>query len=402
MNFSTDVNADNGMWLKEDTVLDGRYKIVKRVKAGGMGAVYQVADLNMDNRIMALKQMLDSFKDPQERRDSIDRFVSEIQVLTGICHPNIPRVTDNFVSENSFFFVMDFIEGRDLSNILKHEGNPGLGVEYVTKVGIELCEALKYIHNLEVPVAHRDIKPSNILVRDCDSRIMLIDFGIARVSNPGEGFWIGTPGYAPPEQQAGYPEPRSDIYALGATMHELLTGHRPTDFEFLAFEDFGVEVPQGLANIIYDSLAWTPDERIQSAGEMQERLIAELGYNPLSYCNDDSFVFTESVNKFHSEILSPLLNDLIKRYENERYTSFIPQNLDYLVVTLACPTKFELIIKKNDSSKCIEFYEKEGILSPSLLERINPASATEKDAKNLVDKFISDYENFKSGSWMIM
>ncbi|MBR0519409.1 protein kinase, partial [bacterium] len=177
MNISTDINvdADDGMWLKEDTVLDGRYKIVKRVKAGGMGAVYQVADLNMDNRIMALKQMLDSFRDPQERRDSIDRFVSEIQVLNGICHPNIPRVTDNFVSDNSFFFVMDFIEGRDLSNILKHEGNPGLGIEYVTKVGIEVCEALKYIHNLEVPVAHRDIKPSNILVRDCDNRIMLID-----------------------------------------------------------------------------------------------------------------------------------------------------------------------------------------------------------------------------------
>ena len=69
---------------------------------------------------------------------------------------------------------------------------------------------------------------------------------------------------------------------------------------------------------------------------------------------------------------------------------------------MACPTKFELIIKKNDSSKCIEFYEKEGILSPSLLGKIVPNASSEKEAKDLVNKFISDYENFKSGSWMIM
>ncbi len=394
-------STQDSRWLRENSVLDDRYKVLKLIKAGGMGAVYQAADMRMENRIVAIKHMLDNFSDPQERRDAIDRFVSEIQVLTEICHPNIPHVSDHFLLDNAFFFVMDYIEGKDLSYILKNEGSPGLPEKRVLEIGVEVCEALNYIHNLETPFAHRDIKPSNIIIRNADGRVMLIDFGIARVTNPSEGFWIGTPGYAPPEQQFGKPELRSDIYALGAAMHELLTGHRPVDFDFLPFSEFGVSVSKELENIIFDALNWNPDDRIQTALDFQKRLIDALGYSTLSYCQGDAFAFTEAVNKYKSKVLDSLLNSLLQRYANECHTSFIPKNLDYLTVTLACPMSFQLIVKKNEVDRKIEFFKKEGILSPAFLGKIDPLTDGSSAAERIIDVFVDEYERFKAGSWGI-
>jgi serine/threonine protein kinase len=142
---------------------------------------------------------------------------------------------------------------------------------------IQVCEALEYLHGLEPPVTHRDIKPSNILYRFEDHRVLLIDFGIARVTNPGEGFWIGTSGYAPPEQQLGKPEPRSDFYALAASMHELLTGIRPEDFKFVPFDEAGITVSKGLREFIEISLSLQPEDRAVNAGEMKNFLKELLG-----------------------------------------------------------------------------------------------------------------------------
>ena len=124
---------------------------------------------------------------------------------------------------------MDFIQGTDLSTMLQDEGSPGLPATRVLEWAIQVCDALVYIHSLRPPVVHRDLKPSNLILRHSDGRILLIDFGIARVTNPMPGYWIGTTGYAPPEQQAGRHEPRSDLYALGACIHELITGIKPED-----------------------------------------------------------------------------------------------------------------------------------------------------------------------------
>ena len=129
--------------------------------------------------------------------------------------------------DGSFYFVMEFIEGTDLSTKLKNEGNPGFPYQQVVEWAIQVASALEYTHNLEPPVAHRDIKPSNLILRHKDGRILIIDFGIARVLSVVDGFWIGTQGYAPPEQQMGKPDPRSDLYALGATIHELISGVKP-------------------------------------------------------------------------------------------------------------------------------------------------------------------------------
>ncbi len=386
-------------WLQAGTLLDGRYKIIDPIKAGGMGAVYKVEDLKMEGRIMALKQMLDSFTDPAKRRESIDRFLSEVQVLSTLRHPNIPQVTDHFIQEQSFFFVMEYIEGRDISQILKTEGQPGLDEQRVAVIAAEVCDALKYIHTLDVPFAHRDIKPSNLLQRESDKRIFVIDFGIARVTNPQEGFWIGTPGYAPPEQQYGKPEPRSDLYALGASMHEMLTGIRPTGFEFPSFAEMGLKVSPKIESLLVEALAWNPDERIKSARAFKKKLSDFLGYSPDQSCRSDEFVFSESVQKYKTDFLDIMLKDLIDRYINESHTRFIPKNLDYFVITLSCPMPYELIIKKNDCDKKIEFFSKEGILSPQIIDTIDPQKDGKEKAESVINSFIDRYENFKSGSW---
>jgi serine/threonine protein kinase len=359
--------------------------------------------MKMGNRICAVKQMLDKFSDPSERQAAIDRFLSEIQVLSDLRHPNIPQVSDHFLERDSFYFVMEYIEGKDLSSILKHEGTPGLDEERVIKVAIQVCEALKYIHRFEPPFAHRDIKPSNLLQRDKDGRILLIDFGIARVTNPQEGFWIGTPGYAPPEQQYGKPEPRSDIYALGASIHHLLSGKRPDDFLFPSFEELKIPVSKEMVQLLVEALEWKPEDRLASAEEMQKKLKKILGYEPLPYEENEEFAFNASVQKFKEKVLDPALNDIIQRYGNECHTRFLPKHLDYLVLTLACPTCFELIIKKNEAEKKIEFFEKQGILDPVTLGVVEPQKDDEvKHAGEIIERFIEDYEIFKNMNWSIM
>jgi len=390
--------------LPAGKVLDGRYSIINLIKSGGMGAVYKARDLYLDGRICAVKEMLDSFSTPEEKRAGIDRFLSEIQVLESFRHPNIPHVTDHFFLEKSpdrfYYFVMEYIDGIDLSSHLKKYGNPGLPQSQVIQYAIQVCEALEYLHGLDPPVAHRDIKSSNLLYRYEDRRILLIDFGIARVTNPGEGYWIGTPGYAPPEQQMGKPVPASDYYALGATMHELLTGKRPEDFHFPSFEEFDIEVDERLVDFISICLELDPLDRPTNATVMKEELLKILGTSvdvaPLS----DGYLFDEKVQEFKEKKLDKILKDLIKRYGNEAYTKHVPKYLDYFKFTLSCPTNFSLIIKKNNADRKIYFYEKQGILEKKELGSLDPTISSQvQQVHRYITQFTRDYEKFKSANW---
>lgn len=389
--------------LAPGTLLDGRYRIVKLIKAGGMGAVYQAEDLNLDGKLCAMKEMLDSFTNPADRAAAIDRFVSEIQVLGSLRHPNIPQVSDHFLEGGSFYFVMEYIEGRDLATFLATEGTPGLPEKSVLEWAIQVCEALEYLHSLKPPIVHRDIKPSNLILRHRDGRILLIDFGIARVTPPQEGYWIGTPGYAPPEQQVGRPEPRSDLYALGATIHELLTGKKPKDFVFPSFEELGVKISvPALEEILLRALMWNPEERIGSATELKEMLLQVLGYSPVEIATNSEFAFTVATQKVKEQIIDPILKKIMTRYGNECYTRFLPKSIDYLVFTLGYPTPFEMIIRKNDEDKTLEFFEKQGLLDKVSLGKIDPQK--EEDClkiRSLVDQFLENYENFKNAGWQM-
>lgn len=387
--------------LASGTLLDGRFKVVRMIKAGGMGAVYEVTDRLLNDRIFALKEMTDLNSDPAERLAARDRFISEIQVMQALRHPNIPRITAQFIHENSFFFVMEFIEGVDLGQVLKEQGSPGLDAHRVVTWALQVLDALVYAHGQDPPVTHRDIKPSNILLGR-DDRVRLIDFGIARVTGPADGFWIGTPGYAPAEQQANQPEPSSDLYALGATMHELLTGRKPQDFDFPAFEDLGVKVDAELARIIYDSLGTWPEERIARAEDFADRLRNLANIQVYLPGVDPGQDFEAAAHRLKTEVLDPLLQELIQRYRNECHTPHIPKNLEFLQFTLACPTEFELQVIKDPDSGEISFLEKQGILSPQRLGSVNPLSEyAESQVRSLIATFVDNYENFKNSNWIV-
>lgn len=387
--------------LAAGTLLDnGRFRVVRMIKAGGMGAVYEVSDRLLGDRIFALKEMTDLTSDPGERVAARDRFISEIQVMQTLRHPNIPRITAQFLHENAFFFVMEFIEGVDLGQILKREGSPGLDAQRVVTWSIQVLDALIYAHAQDPPVTHRDIKPSNILLGSRDDRVRLIDFGISRVSGMTDGFWIGTPGYAPAEQQANQPEPCSDVYALGASMHELLTGRKPVDFEFPAFEQLGARVDPELARIIFDALATWPEERIPTAQAMRDRLAGLSNIRVTLPSLDTGHDFEAAAHKLKTEALDPLLQDLIQRYRNECHTPHIPKMLEFLQFTLACPTPYELQVVKDAENGEIVFLEKQGILSPHRLGAVDPlADAAGNQVKGLISKFVENYEHFKNSQF---
>lgn len=385
--------------LPRGTILDQRYRIVALIKAGGMGAVYRAEDLQLNQKVCAIKEMIDAYESASDRQAGIDRFLSEVQVMEGLKHVNIPRVTDHFMENNNYYFVMEFIEGTDLSTMLSDEGAPGLDPIRVLEWAVQVCDALDYIHGLRPPIVHRDLKPSNLIRRHADGRILLVDFGIARVTNPQAG-WIGTPGYAPPEQQCGKHETRSDLYALGATIHELMTGKKPDDFYFDSFQELGIGgIPAGAWDVLVSALKQFPDERYATARQMRDGLVGVLGYEPMMQ-QDSGFAFNEAVARLKDATLDPLLQQLTTRYGNECQTPFLPRQLERLVFTLGASTPFKLIVCVNEGRGAVDFFEQQGILGPTLLGSVAVAADDAADAvKPLLDRFVRDYEGFKNSDW---
>lgn len=207
-----------------DTILNNagsQYFITRVIKAGGQGSVY--AAIDADDKVYAVKEMIDNFSDPTERQAAIDRFQAEAQLLQKLQHPAIPQVYASFDDEGRHYLVMDFVAGEDLEELLQREGPQS--EDRVLEWADEICALLAYLH--QEGLIYRDIKPSNIMIQP-DGQLKLIDFGIAKVFQPGaRGTQIGTPGYAPPEQYQGMATRRSDIYALAATLHHLLSGRDP-------------------------------------------------------------------------------------------------------------------------------------------------------------------------------
>jgi serine/threonine-protein kinase len=211
--------------------LGGRYQIVNCIGKGGMAAVYRAQDMNLAGRLVALKEMSSaSLVDPVERQQAVAAFQQEAQLLVGLTHAHIVRVSDFFLDSNKYYLVMDYVDGASLEDLLTQRGQAFREQEVLTWLS-QLCDALSYLHSRTPPIIFRDLKPSNIMV-DRSGAIMLIDFGIARRFNPNQSrdtTALGTAGYAPPEQHGkGQTDARSDIYALGVTAHRLLTGYDPS------------------------------------------------------------------------------------------------------------------------------------------------------------------------------
>src|SRR6266568_5098022 len=276
----------------------GRYKVERLAAAGGMGAVYRATDVNLESTC-AVKEMLDDFQSEEERKKAVEWFRREAKLLLTLNDRCIPRVRDFFVEGGRHYLVMDFIEGRTLGDVLEKEGNVsgingahGLPEARVRKWAQQLCSVLGYLHSRTPPIIFRDLKPSNIMVTT-DDEIKLVDFGIARAfQSQRQSTVIMTVGYAPPEQFLGNPEPRSDLYALGATLHRLLTHHeaannKPNLYTFPTIRSLRPDVSPGFDQVIMKALAFTVDQRWTNAAEM-ERAIVNLP--PISATPATTFV----------------------------------------------------------------------------------------------------------------
>lgn len=217
--------------LPPQTLLSGRYQIVRRMGRGGMGAVYQATDTRIIGKLWAIKEMSDAaLTDSQERQQAREAFRREATILALLDHPNLPKVSDFFVEGDKLYLVMEFIEGQTLQERLDDASGP-LSEAQVLNWAAQLCDVLGYLHSRTPPIIFRDLKPGNVMV-DAAGQIKLIDFGVARLFKPGQArdtANFGTVGYAPPEQYGqGQTDARSDVYALGVLLHQLLTRYDPT------------------------------------------------------------------------------------------------------------------------------------------------------------------------------
>ena len=269
--------------LERGTLLQGRFEIIETLGIGGMGAVYKARDRRFEKveRICAIKEIVSTLS-PALHKESVANFEREAHILASLNHPAIPKIYDYFTEGERSYLVMEFVEGKNLETILKE--TPGfLPVEQVVDWALQICDVLIYLHNHKPnPIVFRDLKPSNIMLTP-SGRIMLVDFGIARVFQEGlRGTVVGTEGYSPPEQYRGIVDPRGDIYSLGATLHHLLTKIDPRSEPPFSFHERPIRainpaVPPALEKAVMKALEYEMSKRFASAEEMKAALLRALG-----------------------------------------------------------------------------------------------------------------------------
>jgi len=267
--------------LVEGTLLQERYRVMGVVGAGGMSTVYKAQDLRFPNvlRLCAVKEMLNTAADLQVRTMVVQNFEREASILATLSHPAIPQVYDYFSEGDRSYLVLEFIQGKDLETVLD-ETEGFLSESQVVDWAIQICDVLTYLHNHKPnPIIFRDMKPSNVML-DEQGRVRLVDFGIAKVFQSGQkGTMIGTEGYSPPEQYRGIAEPRGDVYALGATIHHLLSKQDPRLEPPFSFRERPVHesnpaVSGELHDIINRALEYDINQRFGSAEEMKRALLS--------------------------------------------------------------------------------------------------------------------------------
>lgn len=245
-----------------------------------MGAVYRARDLHFPNvvKVVAVKEMVNQARDPLVRETIVKNFEREANLLATLSHPAIPRIHDYFTHSERSYLILEYIHGKDLESLLD-ESDDFFIPDEVTGWGIELCDVLQYLHNHQPEtIIFRDIKPSNIMINQ-HNHIVLIDFGIAKHFQSGEkGTMIGTEGYSPPEQYRGEATALADIYALGATLHHLLTRQDPRleppfSFGERPIRKLNPAVSKELEAVINTALQYNPEDRFQSAAEMKNALL---------------------------------------------------------------------------------------------------------------------------------
>ena len=266
--------------LNAGTVLVNRYMVQDVVGIGGMGAVYRSRDMHFPNviKLVAVKEMVNQAPDPLVRQTIVQNFEREAHILVSLSHPSIPKIYDFFTFDERSYLVLELVNGKDLDAILS-ETQGFFSEDQVIAWAIELCDVLDYLHKHKPePIIFRDMKPTNIMVNQ-NNHIVLVDFGIAKPFYEGQkGTMIGTEGYSPPEQYRGEASPLADIYALGATLHHLLTRRDPRleppfTFAERPIRQINPSVSVELETVINTALQYNPDDRFPTTEAMKESLM---------------------------------------------------------------------------------------------------------------------------------
>lgn len=297
-NFRSDVHQQThlGQICGSRQRFRDRYEILKILGRGGFGITFLAKDAALPGHpLCVIKQLCPKVNDPAALQRARQRFEQEAKTLSKLgSHAQIPQLLDYFETEGEFYLVQEYVRGCTLTKEVKRSGPfSELAVKRFLR---EFLPLLKYVHTNHV--IHRDIKPPNIIRCRDDGRLVLIDFGavkeqIAQIepvsAKPTTTQFVGTVGFAPPEQLASRPIYASDIYAVGITCLYLLSGKSPLDFDYdfvtgeVRWRDH-VIVSEHFGNILTKMLRISPQERYQSVTEVLRALDLEPYLDNLSYC----------------------------------------------------------------------------------------------------------------------
>lgn len=257
---------------KGATLQNGRYVIDKVLGQGGMGAALLAHDTRISNKPVVVKELISDSSDPNQKREDQRNFEREVETLAQIDHPLVPRVTDYFQEGSHSFMVQDYVAGKNLEDRMADAKAPMPEREALGYMS-QILDILDYLEKQIPPIVHRDIKPANIIVSSRDNRAHLVDFGIARAQAARKQTEaLGTAGYAPPEQYQGKADTRSDLYALAATIHYLVTNHDPSNdpmFDHPSARSLNPKVSRELDALLTKALTINASNRFQTAAEMK-------------------------------------------------------------------------------------------------------------------------------------
>ncbi len=254
--------------IREGVIINERYEIMGRIGAGGMADVYKARDHKL-NRYVAVKVLKREFR---EDETFVKKFQTEAQAAAGLMHPNIVNVYDVGEDRGLYYFVMELVEGITLKDYIQKKGR--LTVKEVISISLQVCAGIETAHNHQI--VHRDIKPQNIIISR-EGKVKVMDFGIAKAisSNTINTNAMGSVHYTSPEQaRGGFSDAKSDIYSLGVTMYEMITGQLPFDGdstvsialkhlqeELVPPSEYVPEIPYSLERIIIKCMQKSPNRR---------------------------------------------------------------------------------------------------------------------------------------------
>ncbi len=277
-NANTSVGIGSRVLTPGTRLQGGRYLIKKVLGQGGMGAALLATDIRLDSKPVVIKELISDNTDPAKLQEDVRNFKREVATLAHIDHPLVPNVTDHFQEGSRYFMVQEYIEGENLEERMDRINQP-MKEREVLNYASQVLDILDYLAQQTPPIVHRDIKPANIIIGAKDKRAHLVDFGIARAdvarnAKRKQTSALGTPGYAPPEQYQGNADPRSDLYALAATLHHLLTNRDPRNHPPFSYPPVRALNPQQqlspeIERVLTKALNNDINKRYQSAAAMK-------------------------------------------------------------------------------------------------------------------------------------